>query len=73
MKEKARVIRRTNINNMRTEIEIRGTNLCLVVKEKNPTGTMTSDWRVEDQIDLKAEATKKPVEAVKMKDPGTSV
>ena len=73
LKEKARVIRLTNINNVRTEIEIRGTNLCLLVKEKNPTGTMTSDLRLEDQIDLKAEAAKKPVEAVKMKDPGTSV
>ena len=66
MKERARVIRLTNINNVRTEIEMRGTNLCLLVKEKNPAGTMTSDWRVEDQIDLKAEAAKKSVEAVKM-------
>merc|ERR1711951_217993 len=48
-------------------------NICLLVKEKNPAGTMTRDWRVEDQIDLKAEAAKKPLEAVKMKDPGTSV
>ena len=34
---------------------------------------MTSDWHVEDQIDLKAEAAKKPVEAVKMKDLGMLV
>ena len=73
LKERARVIRLTNINNVRTEVEIRGTNLCLLVREKNPNGTMTNDWRVEDQIDLKGEAMKKPMEAVKMKEPGTTV
>ena len=73
LKEKARVVRLTNFNNVRTEIEIRGTNICLLVKEKNPTGTRANDWRMEEQIDLKVEAAKKPVEAVKMKDPGTSV
>ena len=73
LKEKARAVRITNLNNVRTEIEIRGTNMCLLVKEKNPTGTTANDWRVEEQRDLKLDAAKKPTEVVKMKDPGTSV
>ena len=73
LKEKARAVRITNLNNVRTEIEIRGTNMCPLVKEKNPTGATANDWRVEVQRDLNLEAAKKLSEAVKMKDPGTSV
>ena len=47
--------------------------MCLLVKEKNPTGTTANDWRVEEQRDLKLEAAKKPAEVVKRKDPVPSV
>ena len=73
MKERARVIRLTNTNNIRTEVEIRGTDLCLLVRERNPNGMMANDWRVEEHIDLKGKAMKKPMVAVKMKESGTSL
>ena len=43
LKEKARGVRITNLNNVRTEVEIRGTNMCLLVNEKNPTGATAND------------------------------
>ena len=67
LKERARVIRLTNTNNVRTKVEIRGTDLCLLVRERNPNGVMANDWRVVDHIDLKGVAAKKPMEVVKMK------
>ena len=47
--------------------------MCLLVKEKNPVGVTTNEWRVEEEVDLKLEVAKKTVETVKMKDPGTSI
>ena len=73
LKEKTRAVRITNLKSVRTEIEIRGTSMCLLVKEKNPVGVTTNEWRVEEEVDLKLEVAKKPVETVKMKDPGTLI
>ena len=52
LKEKARMVRVININGIKTEVEVRGTKMCLLVKEKTPVGSKANDWRVEQDIDL---------------------
>lgn len=49
LKEKARVKRTINLNNIRTEIEVRGTRLVFLVKQKTPLATklMTGALRME--------------------------
>ena len=47
--------------------------MCLLVKEKNPSGATPNKWRVKVERDLKVESAKKPSESFKIKDPGTSV
>ena len=73
LKEKARTVRVINMNGIKTEVEVRGTKMCLLVKEKSPVGSEANDWRVEQEIDLLAEAAKMPTESFKMKDKGKSV
>ena len=73
LKEKARMVRVINMNGIKTEVEVRGTKMCLLVKEKTPVGSKANDWRVEQEVDLLAEAAKMPAESLKMKDKGKSV
>ena len=73
LKEKARVKRTINLNNIRTEIEVRGTKLVLLVKQKTPLGDKANDWSVEDGIDLLDVAAKNTGESYIMKEKGKSV
>ena len=73
LKEKARVKRTINLNNIRTEIEVRGTRLVLLVKQKTPLGDKANDWTVEDGVDLLDVAAKNTGESYKMKEKGKSV
>ena len=72
LKEKARVKRMINLNNIRTEIEVRGTKLVLLVKQKMPVGDRANDRRVEEEIDLLDVAARNTVESYKMKEKGKS-
>ena len=38
LKERARTVRMINLNNIKTEVEVRGTKLVLLVKQKTPVG-----------------------------------
>ena len=73
LKEKARVKRTINLNNIRTEIEVRGTRLVLLVKQKTPLGDKANDWSIEDGVDLLDVAVKNTGESYKMKEKGKSV
>ena len=73
LKEKARTVRVINMNGIKTEVEVRGTKMCLLVKEKIPVGSKPNKWRVEQEIDLLKEAAKMPTESFQMKDRGKSV
>ena len=73
LKEKARTVRVINMNGIKTEVEVRGTKMCLLVKEKTPIGSKANEWRVEQEIDLLKEAAKMPTESFQMKDKGKSV
>ena len=73
LKEKARTVRVINMNGIKTEVEVRGTNMCLLVKEKIPVGSKPNEWRVEQEIYLLKEAAKMPSKSFQMKDRGKSV
>ena len=73
LKEKARVKRTINHNNIKTEIEVRGTRLVLLVKQKTPLGEKSNDWIVEDEVDLLDVAAKNTGESFKLKEKGKSV
>ena len=73
LKEKARVKRMINLNNIRTEIEVRGTKLVLLVKQKTPVGDKANDWSVEEEVDLLDVAARNTVESYTMKEKGKSV
>ena len=73
LKERARTMRVINLNSIKTEVEIRGTKMVLLVKEKTPVGAKANDWSVEQEIDLLNEAAKMPAESYKMKEKGKSV
>ena len=73
LKERARTVRVINLNSIKTEVEVRGTKMVLLVKEKTPVGVKANDWSVEQEIDLLIEAAKTPAEAYKMKEKGKSV
>ena len=65
--------RTINLNNIRTEIEVRGTRLVLLVKQKTPLGDKANDWSIEDGVDLLDVAVKNTGESYKMKEKGKSV
>ena len=73
LKERARTVRVINLNSIKTEVEVRGTKMVLLVKQKTPVGAKANDWRVEQEIDLLNEAAKTPAESYKMKEKGKSV
>ena len=73
LKERARTVRMINLNNIKTEVEVRGTKMVLLVKQKMPVGEKANDWRVEKEIDLLNVAAKTPAESYKMKEKGKSV
>ena len=73
LNEKARVKRTIHHNNIKTEIEVRGTRLVLLVKQKTPLGEKANDWVVEDEVDLLDVATKNVGESFKLKEKGKSV
>ena len=73
LKERARTMRVINLNSIKTEVEIRGTKMVLLVKEKTPVGAKANEWSVEQEIDLLDEAAKAPAESYKMKEKGKSV
>ena len=73
LNEKARVKRTIHHNNIKTEIEVRGTRLVLLVKQKTPLGEKSNDWSVEDEVDLLDVAAKNVGESFKLKEKGKSV
>ena len=56
-----------------TEIELKGTSLCLMVREKKTAGSSPGEWEVYHEIDLLRDEASKPGASFKMKEKGKSI
>ena len=66
----ARTLRGVKLNVIKTDIKMRGTLMCLMVKEKKPVGSIPNEWKVEHEIDLLDEISNKSTTSFQMKERG---
>ena len=61
------------MNSIKTEIELKGNSMCLMVKEKKPVGSTPNEWRVEHEINLIDEIPATAAMPFQMKKRGKSI